>query len=108
MKRGIFNAGSIGSREDRGLSPARHSRPLRNVPNLNRRSSEKLTRPLIEQLAHLRFMGRMWISFSFYADLVRPGLNVEVIVHELVHLKVPNHGKRQAVQGFTEGNLEGV
>lgn len=50
---------------------------------------------------HVRPMKRKWASCSstgrvtFSTDLLRqtPGFQAEVIVHELVHLKVPNHGK---------------
>jgi predicted metal-dependent hydrolase len=50
---------------------------------------------------HLRPMRRKWASCStrgrltFDTDLLRQpaALRSEVIVHELLHLKVPNHGK---------------
>lgn len=50
---------------------------------------------------HLRSMRRKWASCSirgrltFDLELLRaePKLRAEVIVHELLHLKVPNHGK---------------
>src|SRR5579884_3027274 len=50
---------------------------------------------------HLRPMRRKWASCStrgrltFDTDLLRQpaALRTEVIVHELLHLKVPNHGK---------------
>lgn len=50
---------------------------------------------------HVRDMTRKWASCSsrgrltFDADLLRESVEFrsEVIVHELVHLKVPNHGK---------------
>lgn len=50
---------------------------------------------------HLRPMRRKWASCSsrgrltFSADLLRapPAFRQEVIVHELLHLKVPNHSK---------------
>ena len=49
---------------------------------------------------HLRPMRRKWASCSsigrltFSADLLRQpaSFRAEVIVHELLHLKVPNHG----------------
>ncbi len=49
---------------------------------------------------HIRPMKRKWASCSargrltFDADLLRQPANkrAEVIVHELLHLKVPNHG----------------
>ncbi len=50
---------------------------------------------------HIRSMRRKWASCSsagrltFDTDLLRQptGFRSEVIVHELLHLKVPNHGK---------------
>ncbi len=50
---------------------------------------------------HVRKMNRKWASASstgrltFNYDLLRESSNfrMEVIVHELLHLKVPNHGK---------------
>lgn len=50
---------------------------------------------------HLKPMKRKWASCStrgrltFDTDLLRqpPPFRDEVIVHELLHLKVPNHGK---------------
>jgi predicted metal-dependent hydrolase len=50
---------------------------------------------------HVRDMTRKWASCSsrgrltFDVDLLREpaAFRTEVIVHELVHLKVPNHGK---------------
>jgi predicted metal-dependent hydrolase len=50
---------------------------------------------------HIRPMNRKWAScstsgrVSFSEDLLaqRPKFRDEVIVHELLHLKVPNHGK---------------
>ncbi len=50
---------------------------------------------------HLRPMKRKWASFSsagrltFSTDLLKEpaAFRREVIVHELPHLKVPNHGK---------------
>src|SRR5262245_15042443 len=50
---------------------------------------------------HVRDMTRKWASCSsrgrltFDIDLLRepPEFRSQVIVHELVHLKVPNHGK---------------
>ncbi len=50
---------------------------------------------------HVRKMSRKWASASstgrltFNYDLLREPSNfrMEVIVHELLHLKVPNHGK---------------
>jgi predicted metal-dependent hydrolase len=49
----------------------------------------------------LRVMRRKWASCSshgrltFDVDLLRaePRFRAEVIIHELLHLKVPNHGK---------------
>lgn len=50
---------------------------------------------------HIRQMKRKWASCSstgritFDSDLLRQParMRAEVIVHELVHLKVPNHGR---------------
>ena len=50
---------------------------------------------------HLRPMRRKWASCSsngrltFNTDLLRESASfrAEVIVHELLHLKIPNHGK---------------
>ncbi len=50
---------------------------------------------------HLRPMKRKWASCSskgrltFNTDLVKEpaSFRAEVIVHELLHLKIPNHGK---------------
>lgn len=50
---------------------------------------------------HVREMKRKWAScsskgrLSFDADLLRQpaSFRAEVIVHELLHLKVPNHGR---------------
>lgn len=50
---------------------------------------------------HVRAMKRKWASCSsrgrltFNSDLLREpaSFRAEVIVHELLHLKIPNHGK---------------
>jgi predicted metal-dependent hydrolase len=50
---------------------------------------------------HVRFMKRKWASCSsawrltFNTDLLSEPISFrrEVIVHELLHLKIPNHGK---------------
>src|SRR5207244_13029752 len=38
--------------------------PLRKLAGFDRSSSLKLKRPVVEQLAHFRFIGRMWISLA--------------------------------------------
>ncbi len=63
---------------------------------------------------HIRPMTRKWASCSsagrltFNADLVRqpPRVRAEVIVHELLHLKVPNHGKlfRSLLRAYLVGH----
>jgi predicted metal-dependent hydrolase len=61
----------------------------------------------------VRSMKRKWAScsskgrLSFNADLLRQpaAFRAEVIVHELVHLKVPNHGRlfRSLVRAYLQG-----
>jgi hypothetical protein len=61
----------------------------------------------------IRSMMRKWAScsskgrLSFNAELLRrpAAFRAEVIVHELVHLKVPNHGKlfRSLVRAYLQG-----
>jgi len=53
------------------------------------------------EMLHLKRLRSKWASASssgrltFNSDLLRESSNfrMEVIVHELLHLKVPNHGK---------------
>lgn len=64
---------------------------------------------------HIRPMNRKWASCSstgrltFSTDLLQQpaAFRAEVIVHELVHLKVPNHGPvfRSLVRAYLAGYL---
>ncbi len=66
---------------------------------------------------HIRHMTRKWASCSskgritFDQDLLRQpaGFRREVIVHELLHLKVPNHGPvfRSLLRAYLAGDKRG-
>ncbi len=85
--------------------------PLENIRDLDKWENPQQFRAHIDhwaermkvtpKLVHIRPMARKWAScstnglLSFNAQLLneRPEFGEYVIVHELLHLKTPNHGK---------------